>query len=297
MKSQDDTQKANTTEKSTSSHERDRTIASTKGVKAEKKRSTTPRASAAKRPTSKSAAGAGAKEKKTSTKASAQRTPPTPKAKEPETKKTPPEPALKKRTAITRKQPAQKAKPEPETYIPRILNKYRNEVVDLLVEQFGYKSRLEAPRLTKISLNIGVGRAKEDPKDLESAVDDLTVISGQRAVVTTAKKSVSNFKIRQGDPVGCRVTIRHNRMYEFLDRMISLAIPRFRDFNGLRKKSFDGEGNYSFGIKEQIVFPEIDYDKVTRIRGLDVTISTSANSDHEALALLQALGMPFRQSV
>ncbi len=206
-------------------------------------------------------------------------------------------PAAKARKRVARKAPAEKAPQREEVYQPRLLRRYKSEVVGQLMEKFGYKNALQVPRMTKISLNTGVGKAREDPKDLEGAQDDLGVISGQKAVVTKAKMSVSNFKIRQGDPVGCRVTLRYAMMYEFLDRLIAIAIPRVRDFNGLRRKSFDGQGNYSLGIKEQIVFPEVDYDKVTRIRGLDVTITTTAKSDEEGLALLESLGMPFRRSV
>jgi large subunit ribosomal protein L5 len=154
---------------------------------------------------------------------------------------------------------------------------------------------MEVPRLEKIMLNMGVGTAKEDPKQLENSVEELTLISGQKAVVTRAKSAISNFKIRAGDPVGTRVTIRKARMYEFLDRLISVALPRVRDFNGVSVKSFDGRGNYSMGIKEQIIFPEIDYDRIDRIRGMDINIVTTAETDEEAYELLAAFGMPFRK--
>ncbi len=182
-----------------------------------------------------------------------------------------------------------------EEYIPRLKKKYNEEIVPALMKRFGYKNPLQVPKLTKISLNIGVGRAKEDERLLQAAANDLTMIAGQKAVVTRARKAISNFKIRAGDPVGVRVTLRGNRMWEFLDRLVSLALPRVRDFNGLPTRSFDGRGNYALGIKEQIIFPEIDYDKVDRIRGLDVNITTSARNDEEAYELLLALGMPFRK--
>ena len=150
------------------------------------------------------------------------------------------------------------------------------------------------PKLEKISINTRLSKVRDDEKDLENAVNDITIIAGQKAVVTKARKAIANFKIREGDAVGGRVTIRGRRMYEFLDRMISIAIPRVRDFNGLKQKSFDGFGNYSFGVKEQIIFPEIDYDKVDKIRGMDITIVTTANTDEEGFELLSAFGMPFR---
>ena len=183
-----------------------------------------------------------------------------------------------------------------ENYVPRLKKRYEEEIVPALMKRFGYKNKLQVPKLTKISLNIGVGRAKEDERLLQAAANDLTLIAGQKAVVTRARKAISNFKIRAGDPVGVRVTIRGNRMWEFLDRLVSLALPRVRDFNGLPTRSFDGRGNYSLGIKEQIIFPEIDYDKVDRIRGLDINITTSARTDEEAYELLLALGMPFKNS-
>jgi len=176
----------------------------------------------------------------------------------------------------------------------RLAEHYQNTVVPRLTEQFGYKSRMQVPRITKITLNMGLGEAVGNKKILESASEELALISGQKPLVTTARKSVANFKIREGWPIGCKVTLRRLRMYEFLDRLINIAIPRIRDFRGLSRKSFDGRGCYSFGLKEQIVFPEIDYDKVDAIRGMDVTITTSANTDEEALALLQAFDFPLR---
>ncbi len=180
-------------------------------------------------------------------------------------------------------------------YKPRLKEKYSSEVLPALMEKFEYKSKMQAPRLQKITLNMGVGKGREEARLLESAVDELTTVSGQKAVVTKAKKAISNFKIRQGDPVGARVTLRGNRMWEFLDRFISIALPRVRDFNGVPNRSFDGRGNYSMGIKEQIIFPEIDYDKIEGIRGMDVSITTTADTDEEAYVLLTALGLPFRQ--
>ena len=187
-----------------------------------------------------------------------------------------------------------KAAGKPGDYRPRLMDLYSDTVIPYMIEKFSYSNPNMVPKLDKISLNARVGNAKDDPKDLEMALDDLTTISGQKAVVTKAKKAIANFKIREGDPVGGRVTIRGKRMYEFLDRMISIAIPRVRDFTGLRQKSFDGFGNYSWGVKEQIIFPEIDYDKVEKIRGLDITIVTTANTDEEGFELLKAFGMPFR---
>lgn len=180
------------------------------------------------------------------------------------------------------------------SYIPRLKTKYREEVVPALMEQFQYSSIMEVPRLEKICLNQGVGDATQDKKLVDNAVEEMTIIAGQRAVATKAKKSVSNFKLREGMPIGARVTLRNVQMYEFLDRLISVALPRVRDFRGINDKSFDGRGNYSMGVTEQIIFPEIDLDKVSKITGMDVTIVTSANTDAEALALLKLMGMPFK---
>ena len=176
----------------------------------------------------------------------------------------------------------------------RLADHYQNTVVPQLTEQFGYKSRMQVPRISKITLNMGLGEAVGNKKILDAASEELALISGQKPLVTNARKSVANFKIRTGWPIGCKVTLRRLRMYEFLDRLINIAIPRIRDFRGLSQKSFDGRGNYSFGLKEQIVFPEIDYDKVDEIRGMDVTITTSAATDEEALALLRAFDFPLR---
>lgn len=178
-------------------------------------------------------------------------------------------------------------------YEPRLKTRYRQEVMGLLKEKFGFANDLEIPRLEKIVLNVGMGEMHQDSKLLNSAVEELSLISGQRPVATRAKKAISNFKIRKGNPVGCAVTLRRNQMYEFLDRLISIAIPRIKDFRGLPDRSFDGHGNYSFGVKEQIVFPEIDYDRIERIHGLDITLVTSTEKDTEAFELLKAMGMPF----
>lgn len=172
---------------------------------------------------------------------------------------------------------------------------YKQTVVAELQKQFGYKSVMQVPRIEKITLNMGVGEAVLDKKQLESATADLAAISGQKPLVTKARKSVAGFKIRDGYPIGCKVTLRGDRMWEFLERLVSIALPRVRDFRGLNAKSFDGRGNYSMGVREQIIFPEIDYDKVDRIRGLDITITTSAATDAEGQALLAAFNFPFRK--
>lgn len=176
----------------------------------------------------------------------------------------------------------------------RLRKNYQDEIRPALMQRFGYKSVMQVPQITKITLNMGVGEAVADKKVLNSAVDDLTKISGQKPVVTLSRKSIAGFKIREGMPIGCKVTLRRERMYEFLDRLISVAIPRIRDFRGLSARSFDGRGNYSMGVKEQIIFPEIDYDKIDALRGLDITITTSARSDEEAKALLEMFKFPFR---
>ena len=177
---------------------------------------------------------------------------------------------------------------------PRLAEQYRNEIVPELMKQFGYKSVMEVPRLDKIVLNMGVGEAVNDKKILENAVGDLTLISGQKPVITKARKSIAGFKIRAGYPIGCKVTLRNVRMYEFLDRLISVAIPRVRDFRGISVRAFDGKGNFNMGVKEQIIFPEIEYDKIDALRGLNVTIATTAKNDSEARALLSAFRFPFR---
>lgn len=172
---------------------------------------------------------------------------------------------------------------------------YRDTVVNELKAKFNYSSVMQVPRIEKITLNMGVGEALTDKKLLDNAVADLTAISGQKPLVTKARKSVAGFKIRQGYPIGCKVTLRGERMWEFFERLITIAVPRIRDFRGLNAKSFDGRGNYSMGVREQIIFPEIDYDKVDRVRGLDITITTSAKSDEEGQALLAAFNFPFRK--
>ena len=177
----------------------------------------------------------------------------------------------------------------------RMQEYFRDTVVPQLTEQFQYGSAMQVPRIEKISLNMGVGEAVADRKVMDHAVSDLTLISGQKPVVTMARKSVASFKIREGWPVGCRVTLRRGRMYEFLDRLINVAIPRTRDFRGLSPRAFDGRGNYSIGVREQIIFPEVDYDKIDTLRGLDIAITTSARSDEEGRALLTAFSFPFRQ--
>jgi|TARA_R110000782_G_scaffold263464_2_gene356138 large subunit ribosomal protein L5 len=179
--------------------------------------------------------------------------------------------------------------------VSRLKDFYREEVVKQLQEQFGYKSVMEVPRITKITLNMGVGEALTDKKVLENAVADMEAISGQKAVVTKARKSVAGFKVREGWPIGCKVTLRSERMYDFLDRLISISIPRIRDFRGLNPKSFDGQGNYSMGIKEQIIFPEIEFDKIDKTRGMDITITTTASTAEESRALLAAFKFPFRK--
>ena len=172
---------------------------------------------------------------------------------------------------------------------------YRDQVVNELKNKFGYKSVMQVPRIEKITLNMGVGEALTDKKLLDNAVADLAAISGQKPLVTKARKSVAGFKIRQGYPIGCKVTLRGERMWEFFERLITIAVPRIRDFRGLSGKSFDGRGNYSMGVREQIIFPEIDYDKVDRVRGLDITITTTAKNDEEGQALLAAFNFPFRK--
>lgn len=176
----------------------------------------------------------------------------------------------------------------------RFKDKYRNEVVPAMMERFGYKNVMQVPRFDKIVLNIGCGDAVADPKALEGAVRDLETIAGQKPVITKAKKSVAAFKIREGMSIGCKVTLRGDRMYEFLDRLISVSLPRIRDFRGVSSKSFDGRGNYSLGLREQLVFPEIEYDKIDKVRGLEVVIATTAETDEEAYELLKLMGMPFR---
>jgi large subunit ribosomal protein L5 len=175
----------------------------------------------------------------------------------------------------------------------RLKDRYRDEIRQALMERFGYSSIMQVPKIEKITLNMGVGEAKQDSKMLEAAQEQLATIAGQRPSVRRARKSIAAFKLREGMPVGLSVTLRNERAYEFLDRLLSVAIPRIRDFRGLKRTSFDGRGNYTLGVREQIIFPEIDYDAIDQVRGLDITITTSASTDEEALALLEAFGMPF----
>ena len=177
----------------------------------------------------------------------------------------------------------------------RLKEQYQNEIIGAMIKKFGYKNIMEVPKLDKVVVNMGVGEAKENAKVLESAVADMEKISGQKAVLTKAKNSVANFKIREGMPIGCKVTLRGTRMYDFLDKLISISLPRVRDFNGISKTAFDGRGNYTLGIKEQLIFPEINYDKVNKVRGMDIVIVTTANTDEECRELLAELGMPFKK--
>ena len=176
----------------------------------------------------------------------------------------------------------------------RLKEKYQNEIVDALMKKFGYKNIMEVPKLDKVVINMGVGEAKENAKLLEAAVKDMETITGQKAVLTRAKNSVANFKIREGMPIGCKVTLRGEKMYEFVDRLINLSLPRVRDFRGVNPNAFDGRGNYALGIKEQLIFPEVEYDKVDKVRGMDVIIATTAHTDEEARELLRMFNMPFK---
>ena len=178
----------------------------------------------------------------------------------------------------------------------RLKDQYNNEIVDALIKKFGYKNRMQVPKLDKIVVNMGVGEAKENAKVLEAAVKDLETITGQKAILTKAKNSIANFKIREGMPIGCKVTLRGERMYEFLDRLVNLALPRVRDFRGINPNSFDGRGNYALGIKEQIIFPEIEYDKIDKVRGMDIIFVTTAKTDEEANELLTQFNMPFAKN-
>lgn len=179
-------------------------------------------------------------------------------------------------------------------YTPRMREQYFSEIVPALTKQFGYKSNMQVPKLLKISVNQGLGSAITDKKMIDTGIEEMTKITGQKAVPTTSKKDISNFKLRKGMPIGVRVTLRGDNMYEFLDRLVAVAIPRVRDFRGINEKGFDGRGNYTFGVTEQIIFPEIDIDKVNNINGMDITFVTSANTDKEALAMLKEFGLPFK---
>jgi large subunit ribosomal protein L5 len=182
-----------------------------------------------------------------------------------------------------------------ETQAPRLKERYQDEIRGRLKERLGYTSVMRVPRLEKITVNMGVGEAKTNAKALDSAADELATITGQRAKITRARKSIAGFKIREGMPIGAKVTLRGDRMYEFLDRLVSIALPRIRDFRGLAPSSFDGRGNYSIGVREQLIFPEIEYDDIDTVRGLDVVLTTSAETDEEGFELLRELGLPFRQ--
>jgi large subunit ribosomal protein L5 len=188
---------------------------------------------------------------------------------------------------------AGKSSKAPKDYSPRLKGDYEDRIVKAMTEKFGYKNRLEVPRLEKIVINMGVGEATQDKKKVETAAAEMQQISGQKPVITKAKKSIAQFKLREGMPIGCKVTLRRDRMYEFLDRLVTIAMPRIRDFRGLNPKSFDGRGNYALGLKEQIIFPEINYDQIDKVRGMDVIITTTAKSDEEARELLRLFNFPF----
>ena len=175
----------------------------------------------------------------------------------------------------------------------RLKEKYQEEVISYLMDKFGYKNVMQVPKLEKVIVNIGLGEAKDNPKALESAVNDLTIITGQKPIITKAKKSIANFKLREGHAIGTKVTLRGEKMYDFLDKLMNVALPRVRDFRGVKPTAFDGRGNYALGLKEQLIFPEIEYDKVDAIRGMDIVIVTTANTDEEAKAFLEKMGMPF----
>jgi large subunit ribosomal protein L5 len=198
------------------------------------------------------------------------------------------------KAAVSAPKAAVKA-PVSEKYENRLIKKYKTEVVPALIKQFGYGSVMQAPRFEKIVINVGCGDATVNAKALEDSVNEIGVITGQRPVITKAKKSIATFKVRQGQAIGCKVTLRGLRMFEFYDKLVSIALPRVRDFRGISKNAFDGHGNYTLGIKEQLIFPEIDYDKISKIRGMDIVIVTTAQTDAEAFALLQLMGMPFRR--
>jgi len=180
-----------------------------------------------------------------------------------------------------------------EKYIPRLKRDYDDRIVPAMIERFGYKNKLEVPKLDKIVINMGVGEATQDKKKVETAATELQQIAGQKPVITKAKKSIAQFKLREGMPIGCKVTLRRDRMYEFLDRLVTVAMPRIRDFRGLNPRSFDGRGNYAMGLKEQIIFPEISYDKIEKVRGMDIIVTTTAKTDEEARELLRLFGFPF----
>ena len=180
-----------------------------------------------------------------------------------------------------------------DKYTPRMRARYDEQIVKAMTEKFGYKNRFEVPRLEKITLNMGVGEASQDKKKVQVAAEEMALIAGQKPVITKAKKSIAQFKLREGMPIGCKVTLRRERMYEFLDRLVTVAMPRIRDFRGLNPKSFDGHGNYAMGLKEQIIFPEISYDQIDKVRGMDIIVTTTAKTDDEARELLRLFGFPF----
>ncbi len=182
-----------------------------------------------------------------------------------------------------------------DVYIPRMKSKYDSEIAKAMTEKFGYKNVMEVPKIEKITINMGVGEASQDKKKVQTAAAEMELIAGQKPVITKAKKSIAQFKLREGMPIGCKVTLRRERMYEFLDRLITIAMPRIRDFRGLNPKSFDGRGNYAMGLKEQIIFPEISYDQIEKVRGMDIIVTTTAKTDDEARELLRLFGFPFPQ--
>jgi len=207
-----------------------------------------------------------------------------------------PEPKAKgNRPAQTEVASAGKVKAAPKGYVARLKAQYEQEIIPALVKEFGYKNKLEVPKIEKIVLNMGVGEAVNDTKKVTSAANDLALIAGQKPVITHARKAISTFKVRENMPIGAKVTLRKTRMYEFLDRLVTIALPRVRDFRGLDPKSFDGRGNYALGVKEHIIFPEIDYDKAESMLGMDIVVCTTAKTDNEARALLRAFNFPFRQ--
>ncbi len=180
-----------------------------------------------------------------------------------------------------------------ETYTPRLKQRYRDEIAKAMKDRFGYANDLQIPRLEKVVLNMGVGEASQDKKKVQTAAEEMELIAGQKPVITKAKKSIAQFKLREGMPIGCKVTLRRDRMYEFMDRLVTIAMPRIRDFRGLNPRSFDGHGNYAMGLKEQIVFPEISYDRIEKVRGMDIIVTTTAKTDEEARELLRLFGFPF----
>jgi large subunit ribosomal protein L5 len=202
-------------------------------------------------------------------------------------------PKSEKTEAPQAKKPASKPSKVPADYAPRLKGEYDERIVPAMTERFGYKNRMEVPRLDKIVINMGVGDATQDKKRVETAAAEMQRIAGQKPVITKAKKSIAQFKLREGMPIGCKVTLRRDRMYEFLDRLVTIALPRVRDFRGLSPKSFDGRGNYALGLKEQIIFPEINYDQIDTVRGMDVIVTTTAKTDEEARELLRLFNFPF----